>query len=338
MDLRFKPLEAADVEALRPYFSLRSNLTCDSVILDSFLWKDFYGCEFAEADGRALLLLSHVGDRYEASLPVCRAQDLPYYFGLLESYVNRELRRPMKVIFADAQGIQALGLPAGRYRVEEEANMADYVYDGDSLRTLAGKKYHKKKNHINAFLKEYAGRWQYRRITAADRDEVWQFLDRWRESKGDDAGHHLDGEVEGIHSILHHMEVLGTLVAGIWVDGRLEAFTVGSYNPVDRMAVIHIEKANGEIRGLYPLINQQFLIHEFPEARLVNREDDVGIPALRKAKESYHPIFMVPKYTMTQLDYVPAEPDRSEKESGPAEPDVREKGPGGGREGGGCAG
>ncbi len=315
MDLQFKALEAADVENLRPYFSLRSNLTCDSVILDSYLWKDYYGCEFAVADGRAVLLLSHVGDRYEASLPVCRAEDLPYYFQVLEEYMNRRLRRPMKVIFADEKGMEALKLPEGRYAVEEEADMADYVYDAESLRTLAGKKYHKKKNHINAFLNEYGGRWEYRRITVENREEVWRFLDRWRESKGDDAGHHLDGEVEGIHSILHHMEVLGTYVAGIWVDGQLEAFTVGSYNPVDRMAIIHIEKANGEIRGLYPLINQQFLVHEFPDAVLVNREDDVGLPALRKAKQSYHPIFMVRKYTMTQLDYQPQNPPGAEEEA-----------------------
>lgn len=302
-EICFRGLEASDVERLRPYFSLRSNLTCDSVILDSFLWKDYFGCEFALVDEKAVLLLSHVGDRYEACLPVCRAQDMPHYFALLEDYMNRQLHRSMKVIFADAPGIRALGLPEGRYRIEEEADAADYVYDAESLRTLAGKKYHKKKNHINAFFKAYEGRWEYRRITVADRDEVWKFLDRWRESKGDDAGHHLDGEVEGIHSILHHMEVLGAYVAGIWVDGQLEAFTVGSYNPVDRMAVIHIEKANSEIRGLYPLINQQFLVHAFPDAALVNREDDVGLPALRKAKESYHPIFMVRKYTLTQLDY-----------------------------------
>lgn len=302
-DICFRELEASDVERLRPYFSLRSNLTCDSVILDSFLWKDYFGCEFALFPEKAVLLLSHVGDRYEACLPVCRAEDMPYYFALLEEYMNQHLHRPMKVIFADESGIEALHLPEGRYRIEEMADAADYVYDAESLRTLAGKKYHKKKNHINAFLKAYEGRWEYRRITVADRDEVWKFLDRWRESKGDDAGHHLDGEVEGIHSILHNMEVLGTCVAGIWVDGQLEAFTVGSYNPVDRMAVIHIEKANGEIRGLYPLINQQFLVHEFANAVLVNREDDVGLPALRKAKESYHPIFMVRKYNMTQLDY-----------------------------------
>ncbi len=338
MDLCFKPLEASDVEALRPYFSLRSNLTCDSVILDSFLWKDYYGCEFALVEGEAVLLLSHVGDQYKACLPVCRKENMARFFAVMEDYMNRQLHRPMEVIFADEPGIQALELAPGRYQVQEEVDAADYVYDAESLRTLAGKKYHKKKNHINAFLKEYEGRWEYRRITMADRDQVWQFLDRWRSSKGDDAGHHLDGEVEGIHSILHHMDELGTCVAGIWVDGQLEAFTVGSYNPVDRMAVIHIEKANSEIRGLYPLINQQFLVHEFPEAVLVNREDDVGLPALRKAKESYHPIFMVNKYTLTQLDYRPAgegAPDSREEENPGSH---KEEKPDPRKEGGPCAG
>ena len=61
----------------------------------------------------------------------------------------------------------------------------------------------------------------------------------------------------------------------MWRD-KLEAFSIGSYNEREKMAIIHIEKANPEMRGLYQLINQQFLIHEFPEAVLVNREDDMG--------------------------------------------------------------
>ncbi|WP_434310049.1 DUF2156 domain-containing protein [Hominifimenecus sp. rT4P-3] len=300
MNLQFKRLEAADVERLRPYFGLRSNKTCDSVILDSFLWKDFYGCEFTVLDERAVLMQSHIGEEFEASLPICRAEDMPFYFDLMEQYFNQELGRKMKVIFADEDGVNALHLSPGRYRIEEEADAADYVYDAESLRTLSGKKYHKKKNHVNAFLREYGDRSEYRRLVRADRDLIWEFLSRWREQKGDEADIHLDGEAEGIHEVLRHMEVLGTYVAGVFIDGKLEAFTMGSYNPVDRMAIIHIEKANAEIRGLYPWINQQFLVHEFPDALLVNREDDVGLPALRKAKESYYPVFMAKKYTLTQ--------------------------------------
>lgn len=67
------------------------------------------------------------------------------------------------------------------------------------------------------------------------------------------------------------------------------------------MAIIHIEKANPEIRGLYPFINQQFIINAFPEALIVNREDDLGIEGLRKAKLSYEPIDYVKKYRVEQL-------------------------------------
>ena len=63
---------------------------------------------------------------------------------------------------------------------------------------------------------------------------------------------------------------------------------------------IHIEKANPDIRGLYPLINQQFLLHEFLEAEVVNREDDMGLEGLRKAKLSYEPIGFANKYRVEQ--------------------------------------
>ena len=67
------------------------------------------------------------------------------------------------------------------------------------------------------------------------------------------------------------------------------------------MAIIHIEKANPEIRGLYQFINQQFLIHEFHEAEIVNREDDMGLPALRQDKLSYEPMEFARKFRIRQL-------------------------------------
>ncbi len=86
----------------------------------------------------------------------------------------------------------------------------------------------------------------------------------------------------------------------VYIDGQLEAFTIGSYNSLENMAVIHIEKANEKIRGLYQFINQQFLIHEFPDVTLVNREDDLGLEGLRRAKMSYNPIGFAKKYEVFQ--------------------------------------
>ena len=109
--------------------------------------------------------------------------------------------------------------------------------------------------------------------------------------------------MEGIHEILRQCLELDIRMSGVYIDGKLEAFTIGSYNPTENMAVIHIEKANPEIRGLYQFINQQFLIQEFPEVTLVNREDDLGQEGLRHAKMSYNHCGFARKYLVQQKNF-----------------------------------
>ena len=89
-------------------------------------------------------------------------------------------------------------------------------------------------------------------------------------------------------------------IGAVYVDNKLEAFTIGNYESREDMVYIPVEKANPEIRGLYPYICSQFLIEAFPEAGKENREDDMGLKGLRKSKLSYNPIYMVEKYTIIQ--------------------------------------
>ena len=207
----------------------------------------------------------------------------------------------LKIYLADENAVELLDLDPAEFAVEEQPDAADYLYDGEALRTLAGKKYHKKKNHVNAFMREYEGRYEYRTLNCSNRNDMWKFLDRWRTMKGAHVEGTLDPEVEGIHSILNQCQDLGVRMGGVYVDGQMEAFSMGSYNEAEDMAIIHIEKANPDIRGMYAFINQQFLIHEFPHVSLVNREDDVGLPGLRKAKQSYHPVGFARKFQIREL-------------------------------------
>ncbi|MCD8223317.1 MAG: phosphatidylglycerol lysyltransferase domain-containing protein [Clostridiales bacterium] len=309
MDLNFKPIEAGDIEAISKYFCRRPNKTCDSVCLDSFLWRDYYHVQFAVSDGKALQWLMEEDGVKHSAMPMCTQEELPHYFYEMVDYFNKVLKLPFKVYLADEEAVEYLHLrESDDFEVVEQEDLKDYLYEGEALRTLAGKKLHKKKNHLNSFLKEYEGRYEYRRMGCSDRESVWKFLDRWRADKGEDAEVHLDYEVHGIHDLLKHCCEIGTLrMAGVFVDGELEAFTIGSYNPYENMAVIHIEKANAEIRGLYQFINQQFLINEFPDAQLVNREDDLGQEGLRRAKESYYPCGYARKYLVLQKNFDPEE-------------------------------
>ena len=303
MNLNFKPVEEEDLEELNPFFCKRPNKTCDSVFLDSFIWREYYNVRYAVSDNKAILWLMDLDGKTGSAMPICSEEDLEYYFWKLVEYFNTELKAPLYINLADEEAVEQLGLKnmPDKFKITEQVDLKDYLYDGNAMRTLSGKKLHKKKNHLNAFKREYEGRYEYRRLCCSDRGDVWKFLDRWREEKGEEVEEHLDYEVRGIHEILKNCSLLNVRMSGVYIDGHLEAFTIGSYNPLEQMAVIHIEKANPEIRGLYQFINQQFLIEEFPEAVLINREDDLGLEGLRKAKLSYNPIDYARKYQVEQI-------------------------------------
>lgn len=300
MNLEFKPVVAEDIDKLRPFYGLRPNKACDSVFLDCFLWKDYYQVQCAVSENRAALWLMEKDGQVSTAMPMCKEEDLPYFFNQLVEYFEQVLHKPFYITLADEEAVEYLKLDPKVYEVEEQADLKDYLYDGEAMRTLSGKKLHKKKNHLNGFLREYEGRYEYRRLCCSDRHEVWRFMEEWRQNKVDanamDAS--LDYEVAGIHDILKNCSSLRVPMAGVYVDKKLEAFTIGSLNELENMAVIHIEKANQSIKGLYQFINQQFLIHEFPDAALVNREDDLGMEGLRKAKMSYNPIGFARKYSV----------------------------------------
>ena len=236
-----------------------------------------------------------------SAMPLCKEGDLPGAFQAIQKYFNEELGYPLVINLADEYAVKYLDLPKDKYFVKEQEDSRDYLYLGESLRKLSGKKLHKKKNRLNLFLRQYEGRFEYRTLGCDDKDDMWKFLDRWRIQKGEDQEEHLDYEVRGIHDILRNCCELNIHMGGIYVDGRLEAFSVGSYNKIEDMAVIHIEKANPEIPGLYQAINQMFLLHEFPDVQWVNREDDMGLEGLRKAKMSYNPADFARKYLVEQL-------------------------------------
>ena len=299
--MQFKNLEPEDIMKIMPFVGRRPNKTCDSGVVDSFLRREYYHVQYAISENRAVQWLMEVEGEPYTAMPLCAEEDLEKSFYELVDYFNQVLKKPLRIYLADEEAVRFLNLDPARFQVTEQEDLKDYLYDGEALRTLAGKKLHKKKNNYNAFVKAYEGRVEYRRLCCSDRDEVWKFLDDWRLKKGDDVEEHLDYEVRGIHEILKNCSIMPVEMGGVYVDNKLEAFSIGSFNPLENMAIIHIEKANPDMRGLYQYINREFLIHAFPSVRLVNREDDLGLEGLRRAKMSYNPVDFARKYSVNQI-------------------------------------
>lgn len=307
-DIKYRKYLAEDIKKLRPLYELRANRSCDAAPLTCFLYKNEYELLYYHDENRALtLMFKDKEGKIYGFIPYCRAEELAKYFKLQEHYYNEVLGIPLVINSADYEGVEFLkkaGL-LDNYEIEETEDLRDYIYDGDSLRTLSGKKMTKKRNHVNRFMRDYEGRWEYRTLTYEDKDEIIEFENRWVKTKLDDAAEDekedLLGEKAGIEDIVLTPELYSQFkMGGIYIDGKLSAFSIGDYNEREKMAIISVEKADSSIQGLYQIINKEFLVHEFPSALIVNREDDVGIEGLRKAKMSYHPITFEGKFTLRQ--------------------------------------
>jgi hypothetical protein len=182
-------------------------------------------------------------------------------------------------------------LPPGA-KVSEDRDNADYVYRREDLATLAGRHFTKKRNHINQCLAAY--NCQYEIITAKTIPECLDMQDRWCADRNCAIEPGLAGEYQAIEETLRHYEEFALTGCAIRIEGTIEAFTVGELlNP--STAVCHFEKAMPQFQGLTQLINQWFAKNNLTGFAYVNREQDLGIPGLRQAKESYFPDHLVEK-------------------------------------------
>ncbi len=317
--LSFIDFTADDVVELAPYFSLRPNKGSYSVPIMGYIYSSHYPLKYCRMDDGLLIIYSHDGET-GALMPYCREESLPACFRRLEKYFNEELKQPLLVVLADEEGYEVLrdaGCLAD-YECNEVPQYSDYIYDGESLRTLAGRKFSKKRNHINKFLQLYGDRWEYRRLTYTDAAAVMDVLNRWivgiiPDFNSDDIKEADCYPAEVRETIVEYIGVCNILksealtkylhIGGIFIDGELKSFAIGDYNPLDKMAVVNVEKADDSIPGLYQIINREFVAHEFPEALLVNREDDAGQENLRKAKLSYYPLMQERKFTIRQRNF-----------------------------------
>ena len=180
------------------------------------------------------------------------------------------------------------------FELTEHREAWDYVYNAEDLITLKGKKYHSKRNFINRLKLNYPD-FQYRAITEDDFDLCMEVYDKWHsEHLGKDIDQY--DERESVVRALQNLNKLNLKGGAIFIDGQMKAFTVGGFVN-DYMGHIHIEKAVDGIDGLYPAINQLFATENYKDMLFINREEDMGLEGLRKAKESYYPVKMTKKYT-----------------------------------------
>lgn len=300
--LDWKPISPFVQKDFAKYESLRPVYISEGHYLNQFLWENYYQTKFA-MDEMALYLSIEVHGHHGSFAPLCREEDLPTVFHRLEDQFHTGWNEPARFYNIDTRMVEILqdSNCLTDYDITTDRDSFDYIYDAEKLRTLSGKAMHKKKNLLNGFVREYEGHFQYETLGIKNIEEIEDFHQKWLDERRiDDKYNCIDEEEDGIYRLFGNCHSIECRMGGVRIDGELKAYTIGSYVPDLKLAIVHIEKADVAYHGLYNYINQQFILHEFPEAVLVNREDDLGQENLRQAKLSYRPIRLEEKFTLAE--------------------------------------
>ena len=173
-------------------------------------------------------------------------------------------------------------------------DLADYFYSTSDLINLSGKKFHQKRNHVNSFVSKYS--YTYVQVSASDPESLKLLKSACDTLYDENSGQDFADEHTAISEMIENFEVLGLAAGVILCDGKPVAYSIGEHMS-DDTALIHFEKADKNFSGSFAAINKMFAGREFADTLFINREEDMGIEGLRKAKLSYHPVRLGEYYT-----------------------------------------
>lgn len=314
--MNFKKIDIQDRQVINKYLLAADRSSCEFCFADIYMWRDKYNTEYC-IEEEWLFIRQYSEDNNELSNRVLddesnKQREFYYYVPItLNNTLN--IKNAINKILIDAID-NNYSLSFGNinekmlhifkedysdiFQVENIRDYSDYIYNSSDLINLSGKKFHKKKNLINKFKRDYEGRWQYKSMTNADFDDVLKFNRIWCDNNLSKDIEDMYDETIAIRSALKQFEKLNMKGGILLVDGDIIAYTLGCESNKD-VFVVQIEKALSSYTGAYQMINQLFASSEASNYKYINREEDLGIEGIRKAKMSYNPVFMEEYYVAT---------------------------------------
>ena len=221
-----------------------------------------------------------------------RDNENPFFmlpFGLPDENIIRELFNNYQVMKAVSVQ-QAEMLATTGYSVHEDRDNFDYLYSLESLVNLTGRKFHKKKNQLNIFVRN--NECQAKPLLEEYRNDALQILEQWNNQHGG------PNDFRAAREALEKMWPLQLCGGIFYIEGQPAAYCLGEELALGESFVMHFEKAvlGEDFKGVYQYINQAFASILPEKYKTVNREQDLGDPGLRHAKMSYRPVDFVEKY------------------------------------------
>ncbi len=292
--LIFNSIELEDKDAINSYLGKQNYRASDLCFTNLYSWGKKFNTQFAVSNGWLFIRFKDNYDRNSYLKPIGTGDIREGIEMIVEDHKQfdsvfqiRGLTKEMIREIDDA-------LP-GQFDYKLNRSVSDYIYTSEKLIHLKGKKLQSKRNHINRFKRE--NEWEYKSL--AGNPEMVRAskmaLDKWMKINGEGKDPTLVYDDFATTLMLEHFDYLGLKGGAILVNNEVVAFTIGEVLTTDTF-IVHVEKAFTEVHGAYTIINQQFVENEAAGFMYINREEDMGMENLRKAKLSYQPDILLEKY------------------------------------------
>jgi len=285
----FKPIELKDKAVFDNHYAKYPIVHSDNLFTTLISWKDYGKYQYTFFENN-LIIMSRINDQirlrppsgkynkeiFDQVLKLAKKQNSSNSFGVINSQTKEFIDKNYPEI-----------------KLEAHRDYFDYVYLAADLAELAGSDYRKIRNRLNKFKKNT--KYSLEKVTKDNIENVRGFLNRWCIWKDCESDPLLEAEKKAIHFSISNFFKLGLSGIAIIIEDEIEAISVFEGINSDT-AIVHYEKGSPDYDGIYKAINQETAKILQKEFKYINRESDMGIPGLRKAKMSYRPHHMVELY------------------------------------------
>jgi hypothetical protein len=292
--LEFRSFELEDKDLINSYLKNQNYRVSDLCFVNLYAWGKKFNTQFAVCDDWLFIRFKDNYGRNSYLKPIGEGDIKKGIELIIEDHKQFDtvfqIRGVTKEMIAEIEE----AMP-GVFDYKLNMSVSDYIYTSEKLINLKGKKLQSKRNHINRFKRENS--WKYKTLTGNPQlvKECKSMLDKWMEINSDEKDPSLAYDDFATKIMLENFEYLGLKGGLICVDNEIAAFSIGEVLTEDTV-VVHVEKAFTSIHGAYTIMNQQFVLNEAAEYKYINREEDMGVENLRKAKLSYQPDILLEKY------------------------------------------
>lgn len=301
-----KPLELSDKDIFDTYFKIYPPEISEFSFTNLFIWRNYYGLQLLEDDEHLLLFSEDFLSKWKE--PINGDASTLFFF----PPIGKNPEKKILEIFQELDRVEFHRVPnkfienlrkkdafqKPNLTFQEDRDNWDYVYNKRELLQLSGTKYRSKRRLFEKFKDEY--NYEFHLVTEDLINKCQELQNKWCKINQCQKNKDLAEEQKAISELFDHFSALDVRGGIILVEDKTAAYTFGEQlNP--KTSVIHLEKAHTFLEGSYQAINNMFLKHCCPEnIEYINREQDLGVEGLRKAKQSYHPEYMVEKSIIFQ--------------------------------------